>query len=125
MKPVIRYSEAFKLHVVKELSTGRFNTPSGASAFYGITGQHTVKTWVRKYGTEQLLRRVVRIQMPQEKDQMKELKKRIRQLEKALAEATVDEVFARAQFEVACEELGVKDIEAFKKKLNDKLSAGD
>ena len=63
--------------------------------------------------------------MPQEKDQMKELKKRIRQLEKALAEATVDEVFARAQFEVACEELGVKDIEAFKKKLNDKLSAGD
>ena len=33
MKPVIRYSEAFKLHVVKELSTGRFNTPSEASAF--------------------------------------------------------------------------------------------
>ena len=30
----------------------------------------------------------------------------------ALAEAKVDEVFDRAQFEVACQELGVQDLPA-------------
>ena len=125
MKPIMRYSEAFKLHVVNELSMGRFETPSEASEFYGITGNQTVRTWVRKYGKDHLLKRVVRIQMPQEKDQIKTLKKRIRELEKALAEAKVDEIYARAEFEVACRDLGVQDIAAFKKKLGEKLSDTD
>ena len=125
MQTVIRYSEAFKLHVVGELEKGKFHSPSEASAHYGITGAQTVKKWVRKFGKDQLLKRVVRIEVPQEQDQVKALKKQVRKLEKALAEAKVDEVFARAQFEVACQELGVQDLPAFKKKLDDKLSSMD
>ena len=125
MQTVIRYSEAFKLYVVGELEKGKFQSPSEASAHYGITGAQTVKKWVRKFGKDQLLKRVVRIEVPQEQDQVKALKKQVRKLEKALAEAKVDEVFARAQFEVACHELGVQDLPAFKKKLDDKLSSMD
>jgi transposase-like protein len=125
MSTNIRYSEAFKLNVVRELENGRFTSRQEASEFYGINGAETVKRWLRQYGKDHLIQRIVRVEMPQERDQIKSLKRRIRQLEKALAEATVDEVYARAQFEVACKELGVTDLEAFKKKLDEKLSSTD
>jgi transposase-like protein len=125
MHSVKRYSEAFKLCVVNELEQGRFRSFMEASDYYGISGACTVRNWVRKYGKDHLLGRVMRIEKPEEQNQVKVLKQRIRQLEKALAEAKVDEVFARAQFEVALKELGVQDLEAFKKKLDEKLSDMD
>ena len=108
-----------------ELDKGRFASVTEVSQYYGITGASTVRTWVRKYGKNHLLTRVMRVEMPEERDQIKELNQRIRKLEKALAETKVDEVFARAQFEVACKELGVQDLEAYKKKLNEQLSNMD
>ncbi len=125
MQPLVRYSEAFKLTVVNELEKGRFQSVTEASHFYGITGAQTVKKWVGKYGKDHLIRKMVKIQVPQEQDQIKALKKHVRKLEKALGEAKVDEIFARAQFEVACKELGVQDLAAFKKKLDEKLSDMD
>ena len=125
MESLLRYSEGFKLSVVNELEKGRFASVLEASQFYGISGACTVRNWVRKYGKDHLLRRVMRIEKPEERDQIKALKKRIRQLEKTLASAKVDEVFARAQFEVACQELGITDLDAFKKKLGKQLSDMD
>ena len=49
-KQTVRYSEAFKLKVVRDLEDGRFGTSFEASKDYGIGGTSTVSRWVKKYG---------------------------------------------------------------------------
>jgi len=118
---VYRYSEAFKMQVVRELDTGRLRSISEAQEKYGITGNVTIHGWLKKYGRRDLLPRRVRIEMPDERDQIKKLNKRIRELEKALADSHVHQVIDQARFEVLCEEMGITDIEGYKKKLSKRL----
>ena len=49
-KRVIRYSEAFKQEVVRELESGIFENAAQASRRYGIKGEGTVKRWAGQYG---------------------------------------------------------------------------
>lgn len=55
-----------------------------------------------------------------EKSQIEALKKRNKLLEKALTETRLDQIMAEAYFEAFCDEYGVTDIEALKKKLDTK-----
>ncbi len=112
---VIRYSKAFKRHVVAELESGRLASHAEARAKYGIRGGSTVSIWLRKYGKNHLLRKGVRVETPNERDQVKALKLRIRQLERAVADRKVKETLAEAYFEMVCEEFGVADMGALKK----------
>jgi maltooligosyltrehalose synthase len=75
----------------------------------------TIHNWVRKYGAEHIQSKVVRIETMKERDERKELKQRIQQLEGALADAHMDYVLEKAYFHVACDRMG-EDPEAFKKK---------
>lgn len=120
---VIRYSEAFKRQVVSELAEGRYGSPYEASEAYGIRGRETVSRWVRQYGREEVLKKVVRVEKPGELREVKRLKERVRQLESALADAHIDGALAEAYFEVLCESTGV-DAEAFKKKHVGIVSTG-
>jgi len=120
----IRYSESFKLQVIKELHSGKLANVTQAREKYGINGYQTVQGWLRKYGCQDLLPKRVRIEMPDEQREVKRLKKRVRDLEKALADATVDGVFYRAHFEVLCEQMGL-NIEETKKKIENQLSKED
>lgn len=117
----IRYSEAFKLQVINELATGQLDCVQQAREKYGINGSATIPGWLKKYGRRDILPKRVRIEMPDEKDQVKKLKARIRKLEKALADAKVKEVLDQAYFEIVCEEAGIKDPEVLKKKLDQQL----
>jgi transposase len=45
----VRYSEAFKLEVVRELESGH-HTFTDMAMKYGIKGAMTVANWVRKHG---------------------------------------------------------------------------
>jgi len=116
-----RYSEAFKCHVVKEFEKGKFKSMAEARQKYGITGTNTIREWVKKYGKDLLLAKQVRIEMPKEQDQIKQLKARIKELEKALADTRVGEVINQAYFEIVCEEHGITDFEKYKKKLAKQL----
>ena len=115
-----RYSEAFKRKVVDELESGKLRNLLEAREVYGIGGSRTVSRWVKKYGKNHLLGKVVKVETRGEREQLQVLKQRIRELEKALSDVTVREVLSRAYFEVLCEEMGVTDIEGFKKKLDAK-----
>lgn len=117
-----RYSEAFKLQVVRELESGKLASISEANRKYGISGSETVKGWLRKYGKEQLLPRIVRVETPHEKDRLRELKKENDRLKRTLAETHMKAVLFESWFEVACEEFGVTDVEGFKKKLERRQS---
>ena len=86
---------------------------------YGILGCETVQYWVRQYGNGSRGMKV-RVQKIQEINELKRLKERIRQLERALADANIEAALERAYTELACERAGV-EVEEFKKKAAGKL----
>jgi len=114
----IRYSEAFKMEVVGELEREDLSFEH-IRRKYGIAGACTVQKWVYKYG-DGSRGKVIRVQKPEEVDQMKRLKDRVRRLETALSDAHVDLSLERAYTRLACQRAGIQDVEAFKKKADGK-----
>ena len=99
-KTTIRYSEAFKLHVISEIESGNL-TVEGARRRYSIGGGQTIQKWLRRYGRDHLLSKVVRVERPEEKDRIKELEKKVRELESALAQSQVKLLAYESLVEVA------------------------
>ena len=122
---IIRYSEAFKRKVVEGLEKGELRNQAEARELYGIGGRCTIHRWLRKYGKNHLLAKVVKVGSMKERDRIKQLKRRIRELEKALSDTKVEQVLERAYFEVLCEEMGIEDVEGYKKKLAGKVFKRD
>jgi len=119
---VVRYSEAFKLQVVRELEAGEHRSVHAAQEAYAIGGRTTVRRWLRQYGREHLARRVIRVETTKERDERQRLKERVRELERALADATLDLSLERAYVKLACEQGGITDVAEFKKKVNGQRS---
>src|SRR6202162_3048895 len=84
----IRYSEAFKMAVVRELEEKDLPFEQ-VRRKYGIRGCWTVQAWVRQYGNGSRGIRI-RVEKPEEINELKRLKERVRRLESALAEANID-----------------------------------
>jgi transposase-like protein len=82
---------------------------------YGINGSATVAKWVRKYGNGSR-GKVIRVERPEEINELKRLKGRVRQLESALADANIDAALERAYTRLACQRAGITDVAEFKKK---------
>jgi transposase-like protein len=122
-KEVFRYSEAFKGQVVSELERGRFGSAFEAAQAYGIRGHETVSTWVKQYGKSNLLRKVVRVESPDEPGELRRLRERVRDLESALADAHIDGLLTKSYFEILCERTGTDPVE-FKKKHGGKRFTG-
>jgi len=110
------------MQVVRELEEK--NLPVAAlRRKYGIQGFGTIERWARKYGNGSR-GKVIRVQKPEEIDEMKKLKERVRLLERALADANVDLAIERAYTDIACERAGIKDVADFKKKSAGPLGTG-
>ena len=60
----------------------------------------------------------------EERNEMKMLRKRVRDLEAALGDAHLDLRLESAFLEIACESAGIGDVDAFKKKAEVELSKG-
>ena len=86
---------------------------------YGIKGSATVQEWVRKYGNG-FRGKMIRVESPEEINELKRLKERVRRLESALADANIDLALERAFTELACERAGL-EVEEFKKKAAGQL----
>lgn len=118
---VYSYSTAFKRQVIEQLESGRFSSINEAKEHYGIRGDNTVNLWLRKYGRNHLCPKIVRVEMPDEKDQIRALKKQIKQLQQVLGRKEAEKAISEAFLEIACEKLG-EDVEEFKKKADSTLS---
>jgi transposase-like protein len=99
-----KYSLAFKMHVVAEYE-------AGASMYqlnkrYSITGGTTVKRWVKQYGREGLRVKLMMIQKPEEQERVKQLEGRIAELEKVIAQLSLDKFMLESTLAVAEEQLG-------------------
>ena len=120
----IRYSAAFKRQVVEELRTGKWSTVAEVRRAYGITGAETVQLWIRKYGDPSMQRKVM-VMCPDEQSELDRMRKRVKELEQALAQAKLDELVERSFYHVVCEEHGIKDPEAYKKNIESKRHRRD
>lgn len=117
-KSVIRYSAAFKQKVVSEIESGEL-TIAGAQKIYDIRGGQTIQLWLKKYGRNHLLNKVVRIEMKDEKDRIKALEREKKALESALAQTQLKLIATESLLECAEEYYGL-DLEELKKNAGTK-----
>jgi len=113
-RSVRRYSQAFKQQVVREYE-------SGASVYtllqkYGIGTHNTVTRWVSQYGRSGYRSEVVVIQSVDDQLEFKAMKKRITDLESALAESVLENRILKSTIEVADQALGLDLKKNFGKK---------
>jgi len=99
-----KYSTAFKQHVIREYEKG--SSIRYLKNKYAIGGNNTIKQWIEKYSRQGLRHKLMVIQHPEEQDQVKDLKEKIAQLEKAVAQLTLDKLMLEATLETVEEELG-------------------
>jgi len=103
---LIRYSEAFKKQVVREYEGGV--SAGSLREKYGIKGSNTIITWVKKYGREGSRYKLMVIQKPEERERIKELEKRVQELERALAQVMLDKLMLESLVEVIEAEEGIE-----------------
>ena|SRR5258706_10742040 len=87
-KVSIRYSISFKQKVVREIEEGI--GIGFARRRYGIKGGATIQKWIKQFGKNHLLNKIVRVEMKGEKDRIKEMEAEIKKLKIALADATME-----------------------------------
>lgn len=103
-KPVRRYSEAFKRQVVSEYESGA-EIPELRKK-YGITGGGTFKAWIKKYGKKGYRHEIIRIQIAEEANRVKELEAQVEELEQALGKVTLEKLKLESILEVLEETYG-------------------
>ena len=108
------YSEAFKQKVIQDISEGR-KTKIEASRDYGCS-ESAIYSWIRKMSRLDLYNPKIIVQMPHEKDKLKELKQQNKALKEALVQIQLKHLKSEAYLEVAVEELGYTSKEDFEKK---------
>lgn len=108
-----RYSEAFKRQVVESVEQEGY-TQSQTAQHYGCA-QESVRRWIKQFGKNHLLNKVVRIKTMDETSRINELTEQVKKLKAALADAHMDQKLAESRLEIACNELEV-DPDTFKKK---------
>ncbi len=110
---VIRYSQGFKLQLVREVEEGE-SCAWAVQRKYKIKGTSTVMRWVRQYGSGKY-GKVIRVEKADEVNEASQLRSELRKVKEALADTHMDLALEQAYLRVACEELD-QSLEAFKKK---------
>ena len=114
----VRYSSSFKQQVVRELESG-----AGIEELrkrYKIGGCATIQGWLRKFGKNHLLNKVVRIETMEERDRLKQLEAENKKLKMALA----DSLMAQRCLEVLIEEANKEYKTDIKKNFGEPVSTG-
>lgn len=115
-KTVRRYSEAFKLKILDELSKGDYSKRQ-LGRIYGMNAS-TINEWIKKYERKDLMNKQVTVKTKDEISRVKELQKEIKILKELLLKKDLEGLVSDAYLEVAAEKLGYKDVYELKKKLN-------
>ena len=118
-KTTVRYSDCFKLSIVEEIEKNGLSIEN-CRRKYGIGGSTTIQKWLKKYGKNHLLNKIVRVETIDEIQQLKALKKELRALKEAYAEISLENKVFKTYLEIYGEETGKSD--EIKKKLEQELS---
>ncbi len=111
-----RYSEAFKLKILSELSTGKYSKRQ-LSRIYGIQSS-TINEWIKKYDCKDLMNTRIMVEDQDEISRIKALQKEIEQLKKLLLKKDLEQLANDSFLEVATEKLSYSSVAELKKSLN-------
>lgn len=111
-----RYSEAFKLKILAELSTGKYSKRELGN-IYGID-RNTINVWIKKYDRKDLMNTRIMVENLDEMSRIKALQKEIEQLKKLLLKKDIDQLVLESYLKVAAQNLGYKSVEELKKNLD-------
>ena len=116
---IVRYSDCFKRAVIEEIEKKGLSIEA-CRRKYSIGGATTIQKWLKKYGKNHLLNKIVRVETIDEIQEIKALKKEIKALKEAYAEMTIEKKVYETYLQVYGEETGRS--EEIKKKLEQELS---
>ena len=102
---VKRYSQAFKQQVVREYESG--SSINTLRQKYGIGGHHTVKEWIAQFSRAGYRGGMVVVQSVDDQENMKAVKRRIGELESALASSVLENHMLQTTLTVASSALGM------------------
>ncbi|NNM85020.1 MAG: transposase [Phycisphaerales bacterium] len=112
-----RYTVCFKMQVISELESGRFDSIEGAMRHYDIGGSMTIQKWRHRYGKTHLQLGLARGEMRNERDYIPELNKRIAELKRDLGQTQAENLLHATFLKLACQELG-QDVDTFNMKAD-------
>ena len=118
-KVIVRYSDCFKRSVIEEIEKNGLSIEE-CRRKYAIGGATTIQKWLKMYGKNHLLNKIVRVETIDEIQEIKALKKEIKALKEAYAEMTIEKKVCETYLQVYGEETGRS--EEIKKKLEQELS---
>ena len=118
-KVIVRYSDCFKRSVIEEIEKNGLSIEE-CRRKYAIGGATTIQKWLKMYGKNHLLNKMVRVETIDEIQEIKALKKEIKALKEAYAEMTIEKKVYETYLQVYGEETGRS--EEIKKKLEQELS---
>src|ERR1035437_2024950 len=111
-----RYSEAFKLKILSELSSGKYSKRE-LGRIYGID-PNTMNVWIKKYDRKDLMNTRIMVENLDEISRIKALQNEIEQLKKLLIKKDIDHLVLESYLKVAAQNLGYKSVEELKKNLD-------
>ena len=118
-KVIVRYSDCFKRSVIEEIEKNGLSIEE-CRRKYAIGGATTIQKWLKMYGKNHLLNKIVRVETIDKIQEIKALKKEIKALKEAYAEVTIEKKVYETYLQVYGEETGRS--EEIKKKLEQELS---
>jgi transposase-like protein len=99
-----RYSMAFKKQVVQEYEAG--TSMESLRRKYGISGKQTVRNWINQYGRTGVRHQIMDINDAEVRAENQALQERIANLEKLVAQLSLDKLMLESTLVVAEKELG-------------------
>ena len=117
---VIRYSRGFKIQVVREAEEEGM-CPARVSRKYRVSLTSMMR-WVRELGSGKH-GKVIRVEKAGEADELSRLRRELRTVKEALADAHVALAVEKAYVELACEQMEQK-AEAWRKKQDGRPRTG-
>ena len=112
-----RYSNSFKRSIVEAIEKEGLSLES-ARHRYGIGGSSTIQSWIRKFGKNELLNKVVEVKTLEERDELTRLRAENKQLKIAYAELALKHKLSESVIETSDEMFGTD----LKKKYVQELS---
>ena len=101
-----RYSETFKRQVVSEYEAGV--SVLALRKKYNIGGSETINLWIKKYAREGFRHEFIRIQTKDEIQRIKDLEKKVEELEQALGKVILEKMKLESIVEELEESYGVE-----------------
>ncbi len=106
VKKTFRYSTCFKLSIIQEIEENGLSI-SDCQRKYGIKGGSTIQYWLKKYGKNHLLNKVIRVETMNERDELKRLQEENKRLKIAYAELSLHHKCSEVVIEVSDEMFGL------------------